>query len=344
MNKLLTIVIPSYNTSAFIEECMPTFLDDRFIDDIEIIIVDDGSTDDTARKAQKYVDKFPNSISMISKENGGHGSGINVGIKQATGKYFKVVDGDDYINTDEMASFVIQLKENDADLFINYFTTASDITGKLNVISPYDFRLIEKKEEVVLNKVMPVDDVLEHIYGSIHAVTFRTEILKAHNIHMTEKTFYEDNEFVLFPIAFVKTVFVSDCKVYVYRIDQADQSISIVNTQKRIEELQKIILNLVRYYNSLPEGTPATQKNYILRGIANQIYTAFGVYSSFSEHKAERKRNLMYFDREIKEASEEVYGYANRYKLVRSIRMFNYSFYTIIAGRKAHGNDRGKRY
>lgn len=345
LTKVLTIIIPSYNTSAFIDTCLPTFLDDRFIDDIEVIIVDDGSTDDTAVKAQIFVDKYPNSVFLISKENGGHGSGINVGIKQASGKYFKIVDGDDYINPSEMSHFIDQLKNNDSDLFISYFTTVSDITGKINVISPYDFRLIEKKDTVELNKVLPVNEVLEHVYGSIHSVTFRTDILTKHNIQMTENTFYEDNEFVLYPIAYVKTVFVSECNVYVYRIDQVNQSISKANTQKRVGELKKIIQNLVRYYISLPVDTPETQRKYILRGIANQIYIVFGVYISFSEDKREKKAELMQFDREVKEMSAEVYHYAGRYKLVRAVRMFHYLFYVILAGRKSgKGGKSNKRY
>lgn len=337
MDKYLTIVIPSYNTSAFIEKCMPTFLDDRFIKDIEIIIVDDGSTDDTAIKAEKYVERYPDSIFLVSKKNGGHGSVINTGIALATGKYFKIVDGDDYINTDEMAEFIEQVKKYDADMFISFFSTISDISGKLNVISPYDYRLIEKKKEISLNKVLPANDILDHVYGSIHAVTFRTEILKKYNIRMTEKTFYEDNEFVLFPIAYVRTVFVSDCNIYVYRIDQANQSINLSNTQKRIGELQKIILNLVQYYNDLGNDIPETQRNYILRGITNQIYTAFSVYVSFCEHKSERKRELKQFDREIKKESYKVYRYANRYKLVRAVRFLNYFFYEILAGRNRGG-------
>lgn len=111
MNKILTITVPSYNTEKYIDECMPFLLDDSIVDDIEILVVSDGSKDKTVEVATKWSEKYPQTIRVIEKENGGHGSTINRGILEARGKYFKVVDGDDWVKTDNLVKLVDFLKK-----------------------------------------------------------------------------------------------------------------------------------------------------------------------------------------------------------------------------------------
>ena len=117
--KILTIVVPSYNTELYIDECLPTIISSKSIDDIEILLVNDGSTDNTLKKARYFEELYPQSIRVIDKENGGHGSVINRGIKEATGKYFKVIDGDDWVDTAAFNQLVSCLKRVDVDLVMN---------------------------------------------------------------------------------------------------------------------------------------------------------------------------------------------------------------------------------
>ena len=112
-DKVLTISIAAYNLSERIDQCLASFASSKFIDDIELIVTNDGSKDDTARKVEKWVERYPNSIRLINKKNEGAGSTVNSGILHATGKYFKMVDGDDWVeNIDEFVSF---LKNCDSD-------------------------------------------------------------------------------------------------------------------------------------------------------------------------------------------------------------------------------------
>ena len=106
MSKILTITIPSYNVEPYMNEVLPTFLDPAVMDKIEILIVNDGSKDGTAALGKEYEAKYPGVITLVDKENGGHGSTINKGIELATGKYFKVVDGDDWVDTAAFIKFV----------------------------------------------------------------------------------------------------------------------------------------------------------------------------------------------------------------------------------------------
>ena len=116
-DKVLTISIAAYNLSERIDQCLASFASSKFIDDIELIVTNDGSKDDTAKKVEKWVERYPNSIRLINKKNEGAGSTVNSGILHATGKYFKMVDGDDWVeNIDEFVSF---LKNCDSDRVVS---------------------------------------------------------------------------------------------------------------------------------------------------------------------------------------------------------------------------------
>ena len=116
--KSLTILIPVYNTEKYIKRCLDSLLVPEVLDDIEIIVVSDGSKDHSAEIVREYVERYPDTIILIDKENGGHGSTINAGIAAATGKYFRVLDSDDWFNTLEFAEFTARLRNEDADLVV----------------------------------------------------------------------------------------------------------------------------------------------------------------------------------------------------------------------------------
>ena len=115
--KLLSIAVPCYNSQDYMRNCVDSLLKGGEL--VEILIVNDGSKDNTVAVAQQYVDKYPDSVRIIDKENGGHGSTINAGIREATGKYFKVVDGDDWVDSVALQNLLDFLKDHDADLIIN---------------------------------------------------------------------------------------------------------------------------------------------------------------------------------------------------------------------------------
>ena len=117
--KILSIVIPSYNTGQFLDKNIITMLDSRINNKLEILIVNDGSSDDTAERATKYQKLYPGTVKLINKENGGHGSVINKGIEIASGRYFKVIDGDDWVVKENLVSLIADLENIDSDIVLN---------------------------------------------------------------------------------------------------------------------------------------------------------------------------------------------------------------------------------
>ena len=335
MKKTLSIIIPSYNTSKFIRGTIDSIVDESILDEIEILIVNDGSTDSTKEIAEGIAQTYPQSIRTISKENGGHGSTINVGIKEATGKYLKVLDGDDSFDKKELIRFVEQLKEIDVDVIISLYKRVSQRTKEETIVKPDQNKIVRQKFKHEYNRIYNVEDILGEVYGTIHALTYRTELLKQNyeQIKVSEKVFYEDNEYDLYPFAFAKTIFISDCNVYRYLVDQTDQSTSHENRQKRIGNNLVVVENMMKHYDDLFSETNHEIKDYAKRSIARQIFAIFEIYLSSDQTTKDKRKELKKFDLTIKNKSQEVFNTANRYFVVLLLRITSY--WGVFAIRRA---------
>ena len=203
MEKLLTIVVPAYNVEKYIKNCLDSFIDLSVLRSLEILIVDDGSTDSTASLAHTYEQKYPYSFKVLSKENGGHGSTINYAIPRATGKYFKVVDGDDWLDKSLLPQFVQLLKHTHSDVISNDFNLVDDRTKKITkrrkaVSNSYHYNREWGFAEAVMDPLI-----------TIHSMTIRTDVLQKNDIRVDEHCFYEDQEYILYTILHKHHVFTS---------------------------------------------------------------------------------------------------------------------------------------
>ena len=196
--KILTVTVPSYNVQAYLEDCLESFVNSEVMDDIEVLIVNDGSSDDTATIAERYVSKYENTFRLINKENGGHGSTINTGAREARGKYFKVVDGDDWVDTRSFIRLVKLLKEIDADIVASNYTWINHTTRLPEKRQEYPFEKIE------YNKLYQFEEIVGKTIIDMHATTVKTELFRKANEQIDEHTFYVDVEFIAFPIPYVK--------------------------------------------------------------------------------------------------------------------------------------------
>ena len=230
--KVLSIVVPSYNTSGFLDKNISTLLDERILKELEVLIVDDGSTDDTAEKAGRYEELCPDTVHVISKKNGGHGSVINVGIERAQGMYFKVVDGDDWVDTQNLCRLIRDLEGQDSDLVINPYNKVYSGSSKVKMITLAS----DYGKGILFDTVCSRYPRLE-----IQSITFRTGLLRGHGIRVRERCFYEDCEYDLFPTPFIDTVTVLDYPVYQYLVGQTGQSVSAFNVLKNHEMHYQVI-------------------------------------------------------------------------------------------------------
>lgn len=244
--KLLSIAIPCYNSSAYMRNCIDSLLPGG--EDVEIIIVNDGSKDNTPDIAEEYRERFPSIIKVINKENGGHGSAVNSGIENATGLYFKVVDSDDWVNQSAYIQILNTLKElvkdgKTIDMLISNFVYEKEGEKRKKVMK-YHHALPQ-------NRVFTWNDVKHFRTGQyilMHSVIYRTNLLRECGLKLPEHTFYVDNIFVFNPLPYVKTMYYLDVNFYRYYIGRADQSVNEQVMIGRIDQQIKVNKLMVDYY------------------------------------------------------------------------------------------------
>ncbi|EER68525.1 glycosyltransferase family 2 protein [Gemella haemolysans] len=186
-NKILTIAVPSYNAEKYLTETMPSILAAKYRNLIDLVIVNDGSTDMTREVAEKISKQYPEIVRVINKENGGHGSAVNTGIEYAVGKYFKVVDADDWVDTENLDLLIEYLQETDVDnVLLPYYKVFVDENSSILNIGEYnEFTKVQKR------KICQADEFFSTIGQTVgmHTITIKTDILKIIKLSYLKKCF-----------------------------------------------------------------------------------------------------------------------------------------------------------
>jgi glycosyltransferase involved in cell wall biosynthesis len=258
-DKVLTVSIASYNAESCIENAIQSCLIDA-IDVLDIIVVNDGSTDNTAIIARRYADLYPNSIRVIDKENGGYGSTINTSLNEARGRYFKLLDSDDLYDKNAFSGFVDILSSHNVDMAITPYyelrgadTTvvdqvASGFTGTMR----FDYGLVPK------------------VLG-MHSIAYRTELLRDVGLCLPEHRLYTDGLFVTKPLMNVQQVFISHEPVYKYNLGLSGQSVSVESASRNWPDLRDLTTDLLDEYIAVPNGPAKSIIGYWLSGCAGLL-------------------------------------------------------------------------
>ncbi len=245
--KLITFTVPCYNSAEYMRHCIETLLTAG--DEAEILIINDGSQkDNTAEIADEYAAKYPNIVRAIHQENGGHGEGVNQGIRNAEGLYFKVVDSDDWLDTialkrvmDRIRSFVREGKQ--VDLFLcNYVYEHPEGPG----------HIMKYGNVFPKNRICTWDDIRPFNpsqYLMMHSVIFRTKVIRASGVVLPKHTFYVDNLFLYAPLPLCKNLYYMDENLYRYFIGRPDQSVQENVMLKRIDQQYRVTMLVIDFFN-----------------------------------------------------------------------------------------------
>ena len=272
MEKLLTVAVPCYNAGWCLDKCLTSFLVESLLNKLEIIVVNDGSTDNTLKIAKGYQKRYPQVFHIIDKENGGHGSAINAAIKEANGRYFRVVDSDDWVLTENMEAFLEILTKVDVDAILTHFHTVNMVTGK---------RREYRTRDIPMGRIYTLKEFTAHpgeIYhcASFHGLTYRTETYRKSGVVLSEGIFYEDQEYATLPFTEVKTVLPLDMFLYEYLVGNANQSVSDRNQVERLSHVEQVMYQLFICCHSnvkLSEGA----RKYISRKAADVLGTYYQI-------------------------------------------------------------------
>ncbi|MFV0364574.1 MAG: glycosyltransferase family 2 protein [Suipraeoptans sp.] len=262
--KYISFAIPCYNSMDYMEKAINSILPAG--NDVEIIIINDGSSDKTSDLAHEYKERFPDIIRVVDQENGGHGAAVNAGLKKAKGLYFKVVDSDDWVEESSLKAIVNFIKE----------TTDNDDEIDM-IISNYVYEKVGQPNKKVMHyrNVLPQDVVFNwddigsfHIdqYILMHSVIYRTELLQVIQLHLPKHTFYVDNIYVYKPLPHVNSMYYLDVDFYRYFIGREDQSVNEKNMIKRIDQqiyVTKTMIEMYQIKNIISKNLRKYMLNYL---------------------------------------------------------------------------------
>ena len=278
-------------------------------EDVEVIIVNDGSKDNTGKIADEYQKKYPTIVKAIQKENGGHGSGVMAGIRNATGMFFKVVDSDDWIETKDVLDMLDLIKRHEAqeanvDLYITNYVYEHAADNSQYVMH---YRKCLPPEQIFAWEDMKRVE-LETVF-LMHSLLYRTSKLRESKMELPNHTFYVDDIYAYQPLPFMKKIFYHDIDLYHYFIGRADQSVNYGTMCKRYEQQMRVfkIMFTAYTYDEIIKQ-PKHLKKYMFKWLMTICgITIMTIVGTKEDKKTRWKVFHEYFD-ELKGLDKKLYN------------------------------------
>ena len=236
--KLLSVVVPTYNMEAYLRRCLDSVTRDDIPSSLELIVVNDGSKDNSLAIMQEYAKKRPDIVNIIDKSNGHYGSCVNAALKVATGKYFRILDADDWFNTDGLIELLKNLEQTNSDVVIvpykkHYRTHCRVFTAK---------NIQFEKQYDICNE--PVWKFQRFDCFLMHSVIYKLSIIKKSNLKMTEGICFTDTEYLICPSNYAKTITFFEKVLYNYDLTREGQSIDPNGAMKNHRDIYTVIKKL----------------------------------------------------------------------------------------------------
>lgn len=245
--KYISFAIPCYNSEAYMDRAIESVL--KGGEDVEIIIVNDGSKDGTSQIAHDYEEKYPTIIKAVDQVNGGHGEAVNTGLRHATGLYFKVVDSDDWVDEDALGKLLGVIKDfadqkKNVDMLIsNYVYEKEGATHK---------KVIGYSDVLPEGNIFTWNEIKKFHLGQyilMHSVMYRTDFLKLCQLELPKHTFYVDNIYVYYPLPHVRSIYYMDVDFYRYYIGREDQSVNEKVMISRVDQQIFVTKRMIDMYD-----------------------------------------------------------------------------------------------
>lgn len=296
--KLISFAVPSYNSEAYMRNCIDSIL--KGGEDVEIIIVNDGSKDNTGAIADEYAAKYPTICKAVHQENGGHGEGVNQGIRNASGLYFKVVDSDDWVDQDALTEVIATIKKHMAEETLPDLYVTNFVYEHVEDNSAFTRSYVKN---MPTGKFFGWNEVKPFRTSSVllmHALMYKTEVLRESGLILPKHTFYVDNVFAYVPLPYVKTMYYLDVDFYRYYIGRADQSVNMSVFAKRTAQQNRVMKIMAEAYDirEIKKSEPKLAK-YMLHTLACMMIVTLTF--TLAEPTKEKYAELKTLWRDIKE-------------------------------------------
>ncbi len=322
MKKILSVSVAAYNLESMIRQCLDSFIRPEILEKVEVLVTDDGSKDQTREIVAEYEKKYPGSFKLIVQKNAGPGSTVNSGLAHATGKYFRMVDGDDWVNTNEMEAYLTYLEEHDTDMVCTSYCCVDHETGE---------KRLEMLKTDIMDREIQFEQVAKDLFLAMHNVTYKTSILKENSIRL-DNGFYTDLEYLLFPTPYIHTVAFLSQTIYMYRVSLSTQSMSIKSLQKNVQMHRNVLEHLLREYEAyhMSAHWNASIGSYYCKRIAATVGTQLSIYLSFKDTKTYKKITKAMVE-ELKREHDTVYREIMKLKTFQVLVYTGFSSYGLVS-------------
>jgi glycosyltransferase involved in cell wall biosynthesis len=243
--KLLTVAVPVYNMESLLPRCLGSFANADFAGRLEVLVINDGSTDGSEKVARGFVRRMPTLFTLISQKNAGHGGAVNTAMAQATGKYFRIVDADDWVNAASLPALLTVMEQTDADLLVDEKTEVGIVSGARN--------FFPLPRNLLCGKILPFPASFTPVlsdYFMLHNVSVRTSLLRSGGIRLLEHTYYVDYEFILAVTALARSIVFCRLPIYNYSVGSIHQSVSLTNYVRHYDDHLRVVKRCIELMDS----------------------------------------------------------------------------------------------
>ncbi|MBP3803814.1 MAG: glycosyltransferase family 2 protein [Oribacterium sp.] len=354
-NKILTVSVAAYNVESTIERTLDSLVKDvpeEVLDALQVIVVNDGSKDGTLNIVKKYEESYPGTIRIIDKENGGWGSTVNASLREANGKYFRLLDGDDAFVTDNLVDYLRFLSESEADLVLTPF------------IKRYpDKDIVETHHAEIGQKMVTFCDLDVNSDLYMHGMAIKTDQMRNIGFEITEKCFYTDNEYVFKAIVAADSIQRFEKNIYIYYLGVTGQSVGSEGLKKHHTDTTKVLSKMYRIYKEFLNTPEVEYEEYRCFGNNENTVSASDANGSsascvtISSHTAklqflqkglafiadlvfvaylvtgtpEAKSELKAFDGELRDKYKEIDCLIQRNKKIRVLRASGFLMFGVLS-------------
>ena len=325
-NKILTIIIPTYNMEKYLRKCLDSLIvSEENMQRLEVLVVNDGSKDSSSQIAHEYQEKYPQTFRVIDKENGNYGSCINRGLKEATGKYVKVLDADDYFDNRVFDDFISFLYEVDVDLVISDFNVVDEVG---NCLSDITFDLPTNSTFKLADIPTEMNTLLLH-----HCITYKRDVFNRFKYIQTEGISYTDDEWVFKPMLWIEKVLYYPHTLYLYLRGREGQTFDPKVVQRTLEQRIRVFKEMVSFYKTNISSCLIDNKSFVDDRLVGRLVSVYNYHLILFPSSANRDR-IKSFDNHLKVMVPDIFKQLYKVKskigwcYIKQWRAFGYSLWT----------------
>lgn len=346
--KILSVIVPMYNAQKTIRTCLDSLLvQESCRKYLEVVIVDDGSTDRSAAYAWDYVVRYPDIFQLLRKQNGGHGSAVNLGTGHCRGVYFKVLDADDWLHTKQLEQVLKLLSRMEAQVVVCGYDRYQIRNGAVTQIRAVRKKARERPAVQAAKGAVRFSDMGQAVERVVrfldmeqlirewgryrqlfcmHGIIYRTDFYQKLCYQMPEKVSYDDALFFTSPCSHADRLCILDLQLYVYRVGDESQSVSAKNRVARIRQHEAVIHAMLDTEGRNCEKTKAGREYWYrkLVSVVTDYYVT--VFLRFCNKKKGRRYGKR-FTEQLKERNNRIYQrIKNRYRLLWAMSICNMKY------------------